>query len=525
MNSTGRMLPQIQHTNKTTYTYNTMIKTHLSNSNTNPQMALELYVKMKRNGINCDNYTYPFVLKACKMICGLWEGRQVHGEVMKAGFFDSDVFVRNGLIGMYFKCQQMSCSRILFDGFHGKDLVSWNLMLGGYAECRNMVEAQKLFDEMPERDVVSWSIMIDGYGKKLGLVTHARMLFDQMHERDSVSWNTMINSYAKIGNMVAARELFNLMDHKTLISWTIMINGYSQHQNPKEALTLFNLMLSHNVKPDKFCVIGSISACAQLGALDSGRWLHTYIKKTKIPLDIVVNTALIDMYMKCGGIEEARAVFNSMLERNVITYNVMISGLGINNSGAEALSYFYQMEQDGMELDDLVYVSVLSACSHAGFVSEGVEIFKRIRNPKVEHYGCLIDLLVRKGEFGKALNFIGSMPMEPNVDLWGSVLLGCRVWKNVRLGEFVVDRLKEIGGDDRGVYVLMSNIYADSGMWDGVAAMRRIVAVKGVVEGGKSVIEVVGGGVEEFVSGKIGGVRGAVIEEVVCSLSKMVDLE
>ncbi|CAI9280128.1 unnamed protein product [Lactuca saligna] len=162
MNSTGRMLPQIQHTNKTTYTYNTMIKTHLSNSNTNPQMALELYVKMKRNGINCDNYTYPFVLKACKMICGLWEGRQVHGEVMKVGFFDSDAFVRNGLIGMYCKCQQMNCSRILFNGFRGKDLVSWNLMLGGYVECRNMVEAQKLFDEMPERDVVSWSVMIDG---------------------------------------------------------------------------------------------------------------------------------------------------------------------------------------------------------------------------------------------------------------------------------------------------------------------------------------------------------------------------
>ncbi|KAI3499172.1 hypothetical protein L1887_34965 [Cichorium endivia] len=174
--SAVQMFSQIQQANKTIYTYNTMIKAHLSNSNTNPHIALEIYVKMKRNGINCDNYTYPYVLKACKMIRGLWEGRQVHGEVVKVGFFDSDVFVINGLIGLYYKCEQMSCSRFLFDGFHGKDLVSWNLMLKGYAECRDIVKAQKLFDEMPQRDVISWSIMIDGYGKKLGLVTHARVV-------------------------------------------------------------------------------------------------------------------------------------------------------------------------------------------------------------------------------------------------------------------------------------------------------------------------------------------------------------
>lgn len=134
MNSGLRIFPQVQLTNKTTYTYNTIIKSHLSNSNSNPQMAFEIFVKMKRNGINCDNYTYPFVLKACKLISGLWEGRQVHGVVVKLGFFDSNVFVRNGLIGMY-------------------------------VECGDIVEAHNVFDEMPERDVVSSSIMIHGYAK------------------------------------------------------------------------------------------------------------------------------------------------------------------------------------------------------------------------------------------------------------------------------------------------------------------------------------------------------------------------
>ncbi|KAL8188731.1 hypothetical protein R6Q57_029751 [Mikania cordata] len=527
MRPVARMFSQFHLANKITYTYNTMLKEQLSKSNSFPQMAIEIFVKMKRNVINCDNYTYPIVLKACRMIYGLWEGRQVHGEVVKVGFLYSDVYVRNGLIGMYCKCRQMSCSRALFDWFHDKNLVSWNLMVSGYVECGDMVEAQKVFDEMPERDVVSWSIMIDGYGKKIGDVTCARLLFDKMHKRDLVSWNTMIDSYTKVGDMVAARELFDMMEHKSLVSWSIMINGYTHHHDPMEALKVFNLMLSLDIKPDKFCVAGAISSCAQLGALDQGRWIHMYIKKNRITLDIVVNTALMDMYMKCGSTEEARAVFRGMSEKNVVSWNVMISGLGVNGFTDEALTYFSQMEQEGTQVDDLIFVSVLSACSHGGFVTKGLEIFRRIRNPKVEHYGCLIDLLVRAGKLDQALSFIVSMPMEPNKDLWGSVLLGCQLQKNVGLGEFVLSKLKEVGGDDCGVYALMSNIYADNGMWEEVMKMRKILLEKGVAkESGKSVIELIDVGVTEFVCGKKDLLFGNDdMEHALWSLSKMVDLE
>ncbi|KAI7725164.1 hypothetical protein M8C21_013518 [Ambrosia artemisiifolia] len=522
-----RRYSQLHPPNKTTYTYNTMMKAQLQNPTPDPQKALEFFNKMKRNGISCDNYTYPIVLKACRMTRGLWEGRQVHGEIVKVGFFNSDVYVRNGLIGMYCKSGQMSCSRALFEGFYEKDLVSWNLLVSGYVECGDMVEAQKVFDEMPERDVVSWSIMIDGYGKKTGDIVRARLLFDKMDERDVVSWNTMIDLYAKVDDMVAARELFDMMDRKSLVSWSIIINGYLQHQDPMEALYVFNLMLSQDIKPDKFCVVGAISACAQLGALDQGRWIHMYIKKKKIVSDIVVNTALTDMYMKCGSTEEAWAVFNGMPEKNVVSWNAMISGLGANGFGDEALTYFSQMEQEQIQVDDLIYVSVLSACSHGGFVAKGLEIFNRIKDPKVEHYGCLIDLLVRAGKLEQAISFIASMPMEPNKDLWGSVLLGCRVQKNVALGEFVLNKLKEVGGDDCGVYVLMSNIYGDNGMWEEGMKMRKILLEKGMVkEGGKSVIEAVDGGLVEFVCGKNNKLcRNDDIEHVLWSLSKMVDLE
>lgn len=142
--------------------YNTMIKGYAQSLN--PKRALQFFGNMKRKGILSDNYTYPFVLKACGAMVGLVEGREVHGEVVKRGF-GCDLFVVNGLIGMYCKCGKMGWARMVFDGFGGKDSLSWNLMLGGYVGYGEMGEAQKLFDEMQEKDVVSWSIMIDGYGK------------------------------------------------------------------------------------------------------------------------------------------------------------------------------------------------------------------------------------------------------------------------------------------------------------------------------------------------------------------------
>nr|XP_017251143.1 PREDICTED: pentatricopeptide repeat-containing protein At3g29230-like [Daucus carota subsp. sativus] len=406
---------------------------------------------------------------------GLSEGRQVHGEIIKGGF-EGDVFVRNGLIGMYCKVGKMGFSRVLFEGFSGKDLVSWNLMLNGYVRCRDMGNAEKLFDGMPERDVVSWSVMIDGY-KKMGDVAHARVLFDSMPSRDLISWNSIIDAYVKAGDMQSAYELFDDMDEKNVISWSIIIDGYVKHGNPKKSLDIFRQMLCQGVKPDKISIAGAVSACALLGALDQGRWIHMYTKKNKIMVDIVVQTALMDMYMKCGRVEEATLIFSDMKETNVVTWNVLISGLGMNGYGKAALDCFMQMEMTGIPMDDLIFVSALTACSHAGLIVEGLDIFCQMEawgiDPKIEHYGCLVDLLGRAGQLDKAISIIDSMPMKQNAELWGSLLLACRIHHNVVLAEVVLERLKELKADDCGVYILMSNIYADVGKWEGVGRARK----------------------------------------------------
>lgn len=460
---------------------------------------------MRKNGIFGDNYTYPFVLKACGSMLGCKVGVLIHGEVIKRGF-DEDLFVRNGLISCYCKNGEYGLGRKLFDGFVARDLVSWNSMIAGYVDYGDMEEAQNLFDEMPERDPYSWTILIDGYGKKVGDVDRARKLFDKMPKRDLVCWNSMIDGYTSCGKMDQARELFESMPERNVISWSILIDGYAQHGNPKEALDLFQQMLHQGTKPDKVSAVGAITACTQMGALDQGRWLHFYLKKKKILFDVVVQTALIDMYMKCGSLDLASDVFDSMCERSVVTWNVMIVGLGSNGCGRLALEIFHKMERERAPMDDLTFLGVLTACTHTGLVSEGLEIFERMKSefgiePKVEHYGALVDLLGRTGRLREARNVIGKMPMKPTSALWGSLLAACRTHKCVELAELSVEQLAKLGADDSGVYVLLSNIYAGEGMWDDVWRIRKLMKTGGMrKEIGRSAVEV-DGTVHEFIYG------------------------
>ncbi|KAH9744575.1 hypothetical protein KPL70_003758 [Citrus sinensis] len=480
MDQAERLFNQIYQPN--TYMHNTMIRGYTQSSN--PQKALSFYVNMKRKGLLVDNYTYPFVLKACGVLMGLVEGTEIHGEVVKMGFL-CDVFVVNGLIGMYSKCGHMGCARSVFEGSEIKDLVSWNLVLRGFVECGEMGKARE----------------------------------------DLISWNSMIDGYAKIGDLVAAQQLFNEMPERNVFSWSIMIDGYAQHGNPKEALYLFREMLCQGVRPDVISVMGAISACAQVGALDLGKWIHVFMKRSRITMDMIVQTALIDMYMKCGSLDEARRIFYSMTKKNVISYNVMIAGLGMNGFGEEALKCFAQMETEGIPKDDLIFLGVLIACSHSGLATEGYRIFQSMKRhcgiePKLEHYSCLVDLLSRAGELEQALNIVESMPMKPNLALWGTLLLACRNHQNVTLAEVVVEGLVELKADDCGLYVLLSNIYADAGMWEHALRIRKMMRKRKIKkETGRSVIEI-DGNIKEFVSGEIFDVQSEELELVIQSFVK-----
>ncbi|XP_031489648.1 pentatricopeptide repeat-containing protein At1g08070, chloroplastic-like [Nymphaea colorata] len=401
-----------------------------------PEEALDFFLRMVGTGEMGDNYTYPFVLKSCSELDVVEEGRQVHCRVVKMGL-DKDVFVQNSLTHLY-------------------------------ASVGNMDAARQMFDRISEKMVSSWNTLIAGYGRA-GKIEVACELFDQMLQKDVVSWNVVIDLYVKAGEAGIARKLFDQMPQKNVISWTSMISGYVQCGDYKQALRLFQAMQKANVNPNKVALVSVLPAVAHLGALDQGRWIHGYIGKHKIEFDSVLASALADMYSRCGDIEKALQIYETIQEPTTITWNARIAGLAMHGRGKEAIKAFLAMQRSGLKPDSNTFVGVLSACSHSGLVDEGLLYFKLMNEefcvaPNVKHYGCMIDLLGRAGLFDTAIEIIDSMPMKVDVAIWGSLLGSCRNHGNLELGKYAATRLIELEPCNSASYVALSNIYTDFGL-------------------------------------------------------------
>eukprot|EP01018_Ginkgo_biloba_P019477 Gb_00849 [translate_table: standard] len=341
---------------------------------------------MQKTGIKPNQFTFASILPACAISRSLEHGKEVHKGIIRSGL-QPDVFVGSALVDMYIKCGSIEYARHVFDKMTERNVVSWTTMIAGYTQNGNVDEALKLFQEMPERNVVSWTTMIAGYAQN-GCVDEALKLFRKMPERN-------------------------------VISWTVMIAGYAQNGHFDKALKLFRQMQLAGVKPDSDIFATVLPACANLAALDVGREVHIDIIRTGFQSDVFVGSALVDMYAKCGNIEDACKVFDEMPTQNVVSWTAMIVGYAMNGYGKEALQLFEQMKLSHAKPDHVTFVGVLSACCHAGLVHDGWEYFNcmsRDHNitPKLEHYCCMVDLLGRAGHLDEAQDFINRMPLKPD---------------------------------------------------------------------------------------------------------------
>ncbi|XP_015889984.3 pentatricopeptide repeat-containing protein At5g66520 [Ziziphus jujuba] len=422
------------------FMWNIMIRGY-SNSN-EPEKALLLYHQMLRHSVSHNEYTFPFLLKACSCLSALEETHQIHAHILKLGF-GSEVYAMNSLLHVY---------------------------------------------------------------AITGSIRSANLLFDRIPERDIVTWNSIIKGYTKYGEMEKANEFFRSMPVKNIISWTAMISGYVSAGLSKEALNLFHEMQSAGVKPDKVTLASALSACARLGALDQGSWIHTYIDKNRIRIDQVLGCALIDMYAKCGSMEEALEVFKSTEKKNVSLWTAVIDGFGIHGQGRDALDWFMQMLKEGIEPNAITFVAILTACSHAGLVNEGKSLFQSMNTvyklkPSIEHYGCMVDLLGRAGLLKEAKELIERMPLRPNAVIWGALLNACRVHKHLELGKQVGKLLVEEDPAHGGRYIHLASIHAAAGEWNQAVKVRRQMEDQGISKiPGCSVISL-NGNVHQFIAG------------------------
>ncbi|KAJ9688560.1 hypothetical protein PVL29_014288 [Vitis rotundifolia] len=350
--------------------------------------------------------------------------------------------------------------------------------------------------------------LVDMYCK-CGHLSIARQIFNDMPIKTVICWTSIVSGYVNCGQLDEARELFERSPVRDVVLWTAMINGYVQFNRFDEAVALFREMQIKRVSPDRFTLVALLTGCAQLGTLEQGKWIHGYIDENKIMIDAVVGTALIEMYAKCGFIEKSLEIFNGLKEKDTASWTSIICGLAMNGKTSKALELFSEMEQTGVKPDDITFIGVLSACSHGGLVEEGRKHFRSMTTvyriePKLEHYGCLIDLLGRAGQLDEAEELIEKSPNVNNeviVPLYGALLSACRTHGNVEMAERVAKRLVGIESGDSSVHTLLANIYASADRWEDVTKVRRKMKDLGVKKvPGCSSVEV-NGIVHEFLVG------------------------
>ncbi|XP_042490173.1 pentatricopeptide repeat-containing protein At3g12770-like [Macadamia integrifolia] len=443
----------------------------------------QLYRQMEEERVEPDSYTLPFVIKAFAFLHSLEEGKRMHSLANQTGLL-SNLHVATALIEMYLEFDEVNIARKIFDGMLERDVVTWTSMISGYVDSGNHMEALSIFREMRIGDdkpnwVTVLCLIPACHHSIHAFVTKSGLDFYVEVE------TAILDMYAKGGDVVTARSLFDRIPERSLISWTAMVSGYSQNGYAHEALLLFQQMMKvAHLKPDVIITASALQASAQLGSLGFGEMMHGYIIRVGAQIQLLVGTALVDLYAKCGSISAAQMVFDEIDNPNMIAWSTLIAAYGHHGLGSKALDLLGQMKQNGFVPDETAFVSVLSACSHSGLVHEGLEHFASMVQtykllPKTKHYACMVDLLGRAGLVDEACNLIKTMQVEPDANVWGALLSACRAKGNASIAEFAFRRLLELEPDNVEYHVLLANIYAGCGRWDEASKLRSVSGRKG----------------------------------------------
>ncbi|CAB4304983.1 unnamed protein product [Prunus armeniaca] len=459
--------------------------------------AVMNFHEMKRSELLPSNFTLISALSSCASLGWIILGQQIHCEALKLGL-DLDVSVSNALLALYSDTGHLSECRNVFFSMQDYDQVSWNSIIGALAGSEaSVLEAVEYFLDMMqsgwELNRVTFMSILAAVSSlslpDLGQQIHAVVLKYNAAE-DCAIENALITCYGKCGGIDDCEKIFSRMsERRDEISWNSMISGYIHNEFLPKAMDLVWFMMQRGQRLDSFTFATVLSACASVATLERGMEVHACGIRACLESDVVVGSAIVDMYSKCGRIDYASKFFELMPVRNAYSWNSLISGYARNGQGHEALSLFSQMKLQGQLPDHVTFVGVLSACSHAGLVDEGFQHFKSMTKvhglaPRMEHFSCMVDLLGRAGKLNMIEDFINKMPMKPNVLIWRTVLGACcrANGRNTELGRRVAEMLLQLEPQNATNYVLLANMYAAGGKWDDVAkarmAMRKATAKK-----------------------------------------------
>ncbi|KAG9457756.1 hypothetical protein H6P81_002264 [Aristolochia fimbriata] len=469
-------------------------------SNGRHDLAWVEFCEMKREGVEPNAYTISNVLKACKAMEWRSRGAGVHGLAIKSGF-DGSMYVENALVDLYATCRGSlndACS--IFERMKVKTAVSWTTMIAGYTRQGEGYTGIQAFRQMlqdTELNPFNCSIAIKACASVgsafLGKQIHAATTTSGLDSNLIVA-NSLVDMYCRSMSLSEAKQYFDRMHKRDLVTWNTIIAGFGKYSF-HESLHLFSKMPLHDMKPNCFTFTSIAASCGDMAILHCGQQVHAGIIRRGFCSNLPLGNALIDMYAKCGSIVDSCRVFSAMDQRDLLSWTSMLVGFGNHGFGREAIDLFNDMLRQGFQPDQVAFLSVLSACSHAGLVDEGLKYFRSMGDYGIslnlDICGCVVDLLGRGGRIKEAYELIQGMPFEPDVSVWGALLGACKAHGVKDLGVLAANKIFNLRPKGAETYIILSNIYAADGKWDEFAETRRMLRGMGSKkDAGRSWIEV-----------------------------------
>ncbi|KAM1020323.1 hypothetical protein ACFX13_042310 [Malus domestica] len=456
--------------------------------------AFDQFVRMQKEGIKPNLYTLISVSKAVGKLGNVDKSKIVHSYASGLSM-EPSVLVGTALIDMYSKCKSVSDARSVFDlNFTScKTNPPWNAMISGYSQSGHSQEALELFVRMCvnniQPDKYTYCSVFNAIAAlkclRLGKEIHGMVLKSGVEMKVTSISNAIANAYAKCGLLKDVQKVFDRIEERDLVSWTTLVTACSQCFEWEDALIVFSKLREEGFTPNEFTISSVLVACASLCFLEYGQQVHGLLCKAGLDSEKCIESALIDMYAKCGNIDEAQEVFERISEPDTVSWTAIISGYAQHGLVEDALELFKRMEQMGVKANDVTLLCVLFACSHRGMVDEGHYLFHQMEKsygvvPKMEHYACIVDLLGRVGRLNDAMEFIERMPIEPDEMVWQTLLGACRVHENVELGEIAAEKILSVTPESSATYVLLYNTYIRTGSYEDGLSLRDVMKDRGV---------------------------------------------
>ncbi|PKA46219.1 Pentatricopeptide repeat-containing protein [Apostasia shenzhenica] len=456
--------------------------------------ALKMFQRMRLEDVIPDQVSFSSVISACSSLGAFEEGKQMHCLSIKANF-SSNPSVGSSLIDLYAKLGELEDAKLAYFKLPERNLPSRNALISGLVQKNEVEQAIILFKEMQLEGILPSSITFGSilpacggiWGLSMGKQLHSFMFKSGLLQINELLNASLMEMYLRSKVPEDANKLFlEMPKSKSLVIWTLIISAHSQNDYHEEALLFFQEMRKYDIRFDESILASALGACTAIAALIEGKKIHSLVFRSAFHSYKYTSIQLLDMYSKCGDVGSSLLVFEEIKHKDDVTlWNSMIVGFAKNGYAQEALHLFHQLQQSKINPDDITFLGVLTACSHAGLTSKGRGFFELMKRkyglyPRVHHYACMIDLLGRGGYLEKAEELIGNLPFEADGSIWGTMLAACRMHGDSERGELAAENLIKLEPYNSSPYMLLSGIYASSGNWAGAKRLRNEMRERGV---------------------------------------------